>query len=57
MYNIVKTLAQTDDIHPREFIKGFLGFFVVSGGGLLIGIFLGAISSIVTRFTSDVRGE
>jgi putative methionine-R-sulfoxide reductase with GAF domain len=51
------TFAAADEILVREVLMGLLGFVVVSGGGLIIGIFLGAVSSLVTRFTVGVRGR
>ncbi|XP_074594208.1 sodium/hydrogen exchanger 2-like isoform X2 [Brevipalpus obovatus] len=55
MYNIMETLAKNSDVHVSDFFVGLLGFLITSGGGLFTGLFLGAISSIVTRFTGDVR--
>ena len=57
MYNTMTTFAAADHIPLVEVLMGVLGFVVVSGGGVVIGILLGAVSSLVTRFTVGVRGE
>ncbi|XP_015782511.1 Na(+)/H(+) exchanger protein 7 [Tetranychus urticae] len=55
MYNTVSALAGRENIRVTEIIRGILSFLITSGGGVSTGIFLGALSSIVTRFTADVR--
>lgn len=40
-----------------QMFLGFVKFFVVSVGGLLIGIVIGLISSIVTKYTKTVKGK
>lgn len=57
MYNTMTTFAAADHIPVAEVLMGVLGFVVVSGGGVVIGIISGAISSLVTRFTVGVRGK
>ncbi|XP_053213811.1 Na(+)/H(+) exchanger protein 7-like [Panonychus citri] len=55
MYNTVSALAGRENIRVTEIVRGILSFLITSGGGVSMGIFLGALSSIVTRFTADVR--
>lgn len=57
MYNTVSALAGRENIRVTEIVRGILSFLITSGGGVSMGIFLGALSSIVTRFTADVRGK
>ena len=39
------------DISADQFVLGFLSFFTVALGGLLVGIFVGLISALITRTT------
>ena len=39
------------EIAADQFVLGFLSFFTVALGGLLVGIFVGLISALITRTT------
>ncbi|RWS07570.1 Na(+)/H(+) exchanger protein 7-like protein, partial [Dinothrombium tinctorium] len=55
MYNIWTTFAAADTVDAAQIATGLLGFITVSGGGLVIGIFLGAVTSLITRYTEDIK--
>ncbi len=38
-------------------LMGVAAFFTVSLGGLLIGIIIGALTALITKFTKHVRGK
>lgn len=38
-------------------MKGLVSFFIVSLGGLFIGIFFGVLTAIITKYTGTVRGK
>ena len=38
-------------------LMGVAAFFTVSLGGLLIGIIIGALTALITKFTKHVRGR
>jgi sodium/hydrogen exchanger-like protein 3 len=43
-------------VTARDIIKGFLSFFLISGGGLAVGIIFGVLTAIITLHTTNVRG-
>ncbi len=55
LYNMVTTFAVSRVISTYDVIIGILNFVTVSGGGLVIGVLMGAITALVTRVTNDVR--
>jgi sodium/hydrogen exchanger 1 (Na(+)/H(+) exchanger 1) (NHE-1) (solute carrier family 9 member 1) (Na(+)/H(+) antiporter, amiloride- sensitive) (APNH). len=57
MYNTLTTFATEADIPFSEICMGFLGFLTVCGGGLFLGLFFGAISSLATCYTNGTRGR
>lgn len=52
---MVTTFAVSRVISAYDVVIGILNFITVSGGGLVIGVLLGAITALVTRTTNDVR--
>ena len=58
-YKTVGTFVAMDhrniDITADQYILGVLSFFTVALGGLLVGIFVGLISALITRTTRDVE--
>ena len=40
-----------------QIVLGVIQFFVVSLGGLAIGVILGALTSFITKYTEHCRGE
>lgn len=55
LYNMMKTLNVMEEITADQVILGVLQFFVVSMGGLVIGILFGALTAIVTKYTEHCR--
>ncbi|KAL4220576.1 hypothetical protein ACF0H5_020974 [Mactra antiquata] len=55
LYNTMKTLNLMEDITVDQVILGVVQFFVVSTGGLAIGIIFGAITAILTKYTEHCR--
>ena len=43
------------EITADQYVLGVLSFFTVAFGGLLVGIFVGLISALITRTTRDVE--
>ena len=57
MYNTVTVFAGSDVIHLSEILMAIMSFLVVCSGGIFVGLFAGAISSLVSRSTTHVRGK
>ncbi|KAI1307625.1 Sodium/hydrogen exchanger 2 [Halotydeus destructor] len=55
LYNSVTVFAASETIEYMDVLFGFLNFFTVSCGGLTIGIIIGGITALITRYTNDVR--
>ncbi|KAI1304264.1 Sodium/hydrogen exchanger 2 [Halotydeus destructor] len=55
LYNMVTTFAVSRVISTEDVVIGTLNFVTVSGGGLAIGVLVGAATALVTRLTSEVR--
>lgn len=55
LYNMMKTLNLMTDITADQVILGVVQFFVVSIGGLFVGIIFGAITAILTKYTEHCR--
>ncbi|XP_060608058.1 Na(+)/H(+) exchanger beta-like isoform X2 [Ruditapes philippinarum] len=55
LYNMMKTLNLMDEITFDQVLIGVLQFFVVSIGGLIVGVIWGAITAILTKFTEHCR--
>ncbi|CAL2049388.1 unnamed protein product [Caenorhabditis brenneri] len=54
-YNLAIEFQTLDHFAWHHIFLGFVSFLVVSIGGLVIGLICGAISSFITKFTTDVR--
>ncbi|CAD6185332.1 unnamed protein product [Caenorhabditis auriculariae] len=54
-YNLAIEFKELPSFDFYDCFMGFLAFLCVSLGGLAIGLFCGILSSIITRFTKDVR--
>lgn len=44
-----------DNILTIDYIAGFASFFVISLGGIIVGIIWGFLSAFVSRFTHHVK--
>ncbi|XP_063727115.1 sodium/hydrogen exchanger 1-like [Symsagittifera roscoffensis] len=55
LYRMMEVFVVMPQILPKEIFKGFCSFFIVSFGGVLIGLGFGAFTSYLTRFTNHVR--
>ncbi|KAL5004613.1 hypothetical protein ScPMuIL_018069 [Solemya velum] len=55
LYNVMQTYNLMDVITADQIALGIVKFFVVCFGGLLIGILMGILSAIVTKYTSSVK--
>ncbi|XP_060064028.1 Na(+)/H(+) exchanger protein 7-like [Ylistrum balloti] len=51
-YNLI---LQERDITAEDIVLGFVKFFLVCFGGLFIGVIIGALSSILTKYTNNVK--
>ncbi len=56
VHRILSAMIGKSEVEALEFVKGFVSFFLVSGGGFFIGIFFGVITSLLTLKTTHVRG-
>lgn len=45
------------NVSGEQYLLGVASFFTVSLGGLVIGIFFGLITALITRTTREVRGN
>ena len=56
LYNTMVTLsAAGDNITPDQYVLAFLSFFFVVGGGLFIGMVVGALSALFCKYTGHTR--
>ncbi|XP_061185799.1 Na(+)/H(+) exchanger beta-like [Saccostrea echinata] len=55
LYNMMQEFNKMETVPPIEVVKGLVSFFIVSLGGLFIGIFFGVLTAIITKYTSTVR--
>ncbi|KAH3810630.1 hypothetical protein DPMN_139024 [Dreissena polymorpha] len=55
LYNMMKTLSQMEAVTVDQVFIGVLQFFVVSIGGLVIGLIFGASTAILTKYTEHCR--
>nr|XP_060640508.1 sodium/hydrogen exchanger 1 isoform X1 [Anolis sagrei ordinatus] len=55
LYHLFDEFAKFDQITVTDIILGFLSFFVVSLGGVFIGVVYGVIGAFTSRFTSHIR--
>ncbi len=56
VHRILSSMIGKNEVEALEFFKGFVSFFLVSGGGFAIGICFGVITSLLTLKTTHVRG-
>nr|AKN21460.1 slc9a-1 [Schmidtea mediterranea] len=52
LYDIIKELMIIGDTNVKNISLGFVSFFTVSLGGLLVGVITGVLSVLLTRFQS-----
>ncbi|XP_072103486.1 sodium/hydrogen exchanger 1 isoform X2 [Mobula birostris] len=55
LYHLFDELAGATTIGAKEVVLGFLSFFVVAIGGVLVGIFFGILAAFTSRFTYRIR--
>ncbi|XP_074593025.1 Na(+)/H(+) exchanger protein 7-like [Brevipalpus obovatus] len=55
IYNALIALSTSDELKMDHILMSSASFIAVSGGGVLIGIFYGTFTSIITRCTNKVR--
>ncbi|WAR28114.1 SL9A2-like protein [Mya arenaria] len=55
LYNVMHVFNKIDTISAGQVFLGVAKFLVVVGFGLLIGIFCGLVSSIITKYTNSVK--
>ncbi|XP_061452354.1 sodium/hydrogen exchanger 1 [Rhineura floridana] len=55
LYHLFEEFATFDKITFTDIILGFLSFFVVSLGGVFVGVVYGVIGAFTSRFTSHIR--
>ncbi|XP_053404076.1 Na(+)/H(+) exchanger beta-like isoform X2 [Mercenaria mercenaria] len=55
LYNTMKTLNLMPHITADQVIIGVVQFFVVSIGGLIVGVIWGAITAVLTKYTEHCR--
>jgi len=57
LYTMMVAFATSDHVTGEQYALGLAAFFTVSLGGLFIGIICGLITALITRTTSEVRGD
>lgn len=57
LYTTTVTFTEMKNIDGSQFGLAIVAFFTVSLGGLVIGIFFGLVTALITKTTQDVRGE
>ncbi|XP_064615357.1 probable Na(+)/H(+) antiporter nhx-9 isoform X2 [Liolophura sinensis] len=55
LYNVMHDINAMDNIGIKEVLLGILTFLVVAGVGAMVGVVIGLISAIVTKYTYSVR--
>ncbi|XP_067399401.1 sodium/hydrogen exchanger 1 isoform X1 [Emydura macquarii macquarii] len=55
LYHLFEEYANFDQVTVIDIILGFLSFFVVSLGGVFIGVIYGVVAAFTSRFTSHIR--
>jgi len=55
LYHLFEEFANFEQITIIDIILGFLSFFVVSLGGVFVGVIYGVIAAFTSRFTSHIR--
>ena len=61
LYTMMNTFAEIEHsgnvIDATQIGLGLASFFTIALGGLSIGIFMGFLTALITKCTSEVRGE
>ncbi|WAR28121.1 SL9A2-like protein [Mya arenaria] len=57
LYNVMHVFNKIDTISAGQVFLGVAKFLVVVGFGLLIGIFCGLVSSIITKYTNSIENS
>ena len=58
LYTMMVAFAEMKgNVSGEQYLLGIATFFTVSLGGLVIGIFYGLITALITRTTREVRGK
>lgn len=55
LYHLFEEFAGFDQVTFKDIFLGFLSFFVVSLGGVFVGVVYGIIAAFTSRFTSHIR--
>ncbi|XP_062996535.1 sodium/hydrogen exchanger 1 [Elgaria multicarinata webbii] len=55
LYHLFEEFATFEQVTFTDIILGFLSFFVVSLGGVFVGVVYGIIGAFTSRFTSHIR--
>nr|XP_030729053.1 sodium/hydrogen exchanger 1 isoform X3 [Globicephala melas] len=55
LYHLFEEFANYDRVGIVDIVLGFLSFFVVSLGGVFVGVVYGVIAAFTSRFTSHIR--
>ncbi|XP_042700600.1 sodium/hydrogen exchanger 1 isoform X2 [Chrysemys picta bellii] len=55
LYHLFEEFANFEQVTVTDIILGFLSFFVVSLGGVFVGVIYGVIAAFTSRFTSHIR--
>ncbi|XP_027720632.1 sodium/hydrogen exchanger 1 [Vombatus ursinus] len=55
LYHLFEEFAGIDQVTLVDIVLGFLSFFVVSLGGVFVGVVYGIIAAFTSRFTSHIR--
>ncbi|KAL3317669.1 hypothetical protein Ciccas_003678 [Cichlidogyrus casuarinus] len=50
LYTIMEKFVDNNNIQGYQIFLGFLSFFTIAGGGLLLGVIIGIICCLITRF-------
>ncbi len=56
LHHLMSAFVTVEIVTARDVIKGFISFFLISGGGLAVGIIFGVLTAIITLHTTNVRG-
>ncbi|XP_044523861.1 sodium/hydrogen exchanger 1 isoform X2 [Gracilinanus agilis] len=55
LYHLFEEFSGFPQVTLRDIVLGFLSFFVVSLGGLFVGVIYGIVAAFTSRFTSHIR--
>lgn len=57
LYTTTVAFTEMKNVDGTQFGLAIIAFFAVSFGGLLIGIFFGLVTALITKTTQGVRGR